>query len=107
MHELGPDDDGTTVFVPAGSAIDIVLPANATTGYLWGAVEVPDVLDGVTDELVPAGSGRPGAGGEHRFRFVGAGSGSGDLTLVLRRPWERDTEAIDRFTVRVTVWPED
>lgn len=90
-REAGPEnvyiadeaDSGQTVTMGIGDMLQITLPENQSTGYLWSVV--------TNDEAVLKTSGEPayevesdaeGAGGHKTFMFEGAAAGTSILRLV-------------------------
>jgi predicted secreted protein len=45
----------------------------------------------------------PGAGGLRRFFFRAKGEGSTTLTLINKRAWQRDDQAIDTFKLGIRI----
>lgn len=101
MIVLRSTDDATEVALEPGATFDVTLPENATTGYQWQIHEQPDGVELISDEPIPPADLRPGAGGEHRFRFHVRGEPAGPLTLELRRSWESEREPEQRFSVTI------
>jgi len=104
---LDAGDNGSQVELNPGQVLEVTLVSNPTTGYSW---EVSDVDETVLAQLgevefqqAPS-EGEPvtGAGGTETFRFASA-TGETTLTLVYHRPWEKDVEPLEIFTVQVVV----
>jgi inhibitor of cysteine peptidase len=98
---LTRQDSGRTVAVHPGDTVSISLPENPSTGYRW-------LLERSNEEvLLPVGAryvhgdGAPGRGGERIWTFAAAGEGKARLSLALRRPWEKNASAADRFEITV------
>ncbi len=98
------DDSGQTVTMAAGDALQIVLPENPTTGYVWSVV--------TNDEAVLASSAEPayevdsdaiGAGGVKTFMFRAAAPGTSVLRLVNARAQETAVEPSRVFELTVQV----
>lgn len=104
---LGAADNGRQVELSSGQVLVVTLASNPTTGYSW---EVSEVDEAVLTQLGEAefrqapAEGEPvtGAGGTETFRFAAA-AGETTLTLVYHRPWEKDVEPLETFTVQVVV----
>lgn len=102
-------DPAVPIHVAAGSEFEIVLAANATTGYQWALAGSlpPDVVRRLSNEYepdpAPAG-GEPlaGTGGRERWRFRAVGPGQAVIPLVLRRTWEADAP-VDTARFQVVV----
>jgi inhibitor of cysteine peptidase len=104
---LGAEDEGTLVELSPGQVLEVTLASNPTTGYSW---EVSEVVESVLTQMGEAeflealkeSEQLVGAGGTETFRFASA-TGETTLTLVYHRPWEKDVEPLETFTVQVVV----
>ena len=104
---------GATVAAQAGDRIELHLPENPTTGFLWEVSATPDGIRLLGSELSLGQPLTPGAGGERTFVFVvddmgvdeaadtGAGADARELQLVLRQPWDAATPPERTFVVSV------
>lgn len=101
MTVVGPDDRGSTVLLEQGGTVEIRLPENASTGYVWAVVDAPGGLELVDDGVTLPGQLRPGAEGEHWFRFLAHPGARGAVELELRRPWDERADAAERFDVEI------
>ncbi len=104
---LGAEDDGSEVELAAGQTLEVTLESNPTTGYGWEVSEVDGAVlaqegEAQFQEAPTEGEQVVGAGGVQTFRFT-ASPGETTLTLVYRRPWEKDVDPLETFTVHVTV----
>ena len=97
--------DEPTVRARRGDELVILVSENASTGYVWEVDSLPEFLQLVSDESHYATSAAPGQAGERRFAFLAAETGTGEITLLLSRPWEpaKAPEAVR--SVMVTVEP--
>ena len=101
---FGDKDNGTSVAVQGGARITIGLKENPTTGYRWTISSVDEVfLQPEGNEFLPPDQTTPGAGGLRRFFFRAKGEGSTTLTLINKRAWQRDDQAIDIFKLGVRI----
>jgi predicted secreted protein len=91
-------DDGSTVVVPRGDTLEVVLPQNASTGYRWEMNPAAGLVV-VEDRVLPPSSEHPGAGG--RRLFVLRVDDPGVVVAHLRRRWEPPEAAAQSYTVRV------
>jgi predicted secreted protein len=111
LIEVTDSDDGSTISLSPGEVVELVLDENATTGYLWSIAQRPDGLHLEDDGFYLPGEARPGAGGQHWFRFhversderssETEGSVEGTLVAELRRPWDPDGPAERMFRVTI------
>jgi inhibitor of cysteine peptidase len=102
-------DSGKTVAVAAGKSFDLVLKANATTGFQWqvkkidgDAVEQVGKDDYIPDEHAP---GIVGVGGRAVFHFKVTKGAKTKIELVYLRPWEKDTPPVKTFEVTIDSAP--
>lgn len=101
---LTAHDNGRQIEIHRGQALNISLPGNPSTGYIWQLDEV--------DEQILLQKGKPnfepksnevGAPGLQTFRFQAVETGETILRLVYRRPWEDDVKPLQVFSIRVSV----
>jgi inhibitor of cysteine peptidase len=97
-------DNGAQVQVERGAKITIELKENPTTGYRWMISSIDEAfLVPADDTFVPPDQKTPGAGGLRRFFFRAKSEGSTTLTLINKRAWQRDDQAIDTFKLRIRI----
>jgi inhibitor of cysteine peptidase len=89
------------VMAVPGDRIILRIPENATTGYEWAVDQVDGPLEVESNELVPPGDARPGAGGERVIVLGVRETGEARVVLSHRRSWE--AEPIDRRELAVTI----
>jgi inhibitor of cysteine peptidase len=98
-------DSGKTVAVASGKSFDLVLKANATTGFQWqiDKIESDAVQQVGKDEYVPDkhAPGIVGVGGKAIFHFNAAKAAKTKIRLVYVRPWEKDTPPVKTFEVTI------
>jgi inhibitor of cysteine peptidase len=99
---LGEKDAGRVVEIGAGQQFTVRLPSNATTGFRWVVADAGPVTQvGESVYKAPQDSGVVGAGGTEVFTFKTDASGSGELQLEYRRPWEKSAAAEKTWSVTV------
>ena len=97
-------DNGASAQVQRGAKITIELKENPTTGYRWTISSIDQVfLQPEGDEFVPPDQTTPGAGGLRSFFFRAKGAGSTALTLISKRAWQRDDQAVDTFKLIIRI----
>ena len=97
-------ENGASVDVQRGAKITIELNENPTTGYRWTIRSIDKVfLEPEGDEFLPLGQATPGAGGRRRFFFRAKGAGSTALTLISKRAWQRDDQAVGAFNLIICI----
>ncbi len=99
------NDNGQTVMMGAGDALQISLPENRSTGYIWSIVTNDEAVLRPTDEPSYAIEGEPlpGAGGRVTFYFTAVAAGEVSLQLINARPAETAVEAVETFALLVRV----
>ncbi|MGD0710455.1 MAG: C1 family peptidase [Bacteroidales bacterium] len=99
-----------TINLSTDQVLEIQLPRKASTGYIW--CEATTSTDKVISKSVAqigegefihdATQGRlKGGSGTQIIRYVGTSQGTTVLSLELRRPWEKNSPAIDSYTISV------
>jgi predicted secreted protein len=99
------NDNGQTVTMAAGDALQISLPENRSTGYVWSIVTNDEAVLRPADEpaYVIEGEPLPGAGGRVTFTFTAVGAGEVSLQLINARPAETAVEPVQTFALSVRV----
>ena len=105
MLELTQADNGKSVDARPGDLIIIRLPENPTTGFRWTVDKVdPLCVEAQGSSFSPPRDGAVGGGGERTFSFQVKGEGgTGNIGLKLKRQWEADASAAERYSVTVKV----
>lgn len=90
--KLTKADSGRTISVSIGQRVEVVVPANATTGYRWSFQCEPEAaLEAIgKPEYVPDQPVQTGSGGRERYRFRALRAGKATIRFEYRRSWERD-----------------
>jgi inhibitor of cysteine peptidase len=101
-------DQGKTFEARPGDIIRIHLAENfAGTGYAW---EADPVNDQIIEPQKPRFSGAPGTGigggGTRIFPFEAKSPGTVKIQLKLRKGWEPEDAASDRFGVTIRILEE-
>lgn len=107
--------NGQTINLATDQVLQVNLPRKAATGYIWCESNTSDdkIISrsieqiGESDFNVEAASGTLkgkvmlGQSGTQIIRYTGNSQGTTELTLELKRPWEKDNPAIDYFTITI------
>lgn len=97
-------DNGASVEVQCRAKITIELKENPTTGYRWTISSIDEVLlEPEGDEFLPPDQATPGAGGLRKFFFRAKGAGSTALTLISKRAWQRDDQAVGAYNLAIRI----
>jgi inhibitor of cysteine peptidase len=99
------DDAGREMQLKKSQTLVVTLEGNPTTGYSWEVAEPLDeqVLRQVGEAEFKAESDLVGAGGEQILRFEAVNTGRMTLKLVYHRPWEKDVEPLETYSIQVVV----
>ena len=93
---------GSRLNLAVGDKLEVRLPGNPTTGYVWKATTAPLLLLQQGGAVHRSDSQRSGSGGTTSFTFVAAGEGDGLLDLAWLRPWEKDKPPLKTCRIRLT-----
>ena len=97
-------DSGQAINVGANQEFIIALSSNPTTGFQWqeshdeAALELVEKTYKLGEQ---AEEGMVGAGGIDYFRFKALKTGTTEITIVYKRPWEKDSIDQKVFTVNI------
>ena len=99
------DDDGREMQFKKGQTLVVTLEGNPTTGYTWEVAETLDeqVLQQVGEPEFKAESEALGAGGVQILRFEAVNAGKTTLKLIYHRPWEKDVDPLQSYSIQVVV----
>ncbi len=99
------DDAGREKQLKKGQTLVVTLEGNPTTGYSWEAAEPLDeqVLQQAGEPEFTQESDLIGAGGVQILRFEAVNAGKFTLKLVYHRPWEKDVEPLETYSIQVVV----
>jgi inhibitor of cysteine peptidase len=99
------DDAGREMQLKKGQTLVVTLEGNPTTGYSWEVAEPLDeqVLRQAGEAEFKAESDLVGAGGVQILRFEAVNAGQITLKLVYHRPWEKDVEPLEAYSLQVVV----
>jgi len=97
-------DNGQTVTMGVGDVLQVMLPENQSTGYLWAVVTNDEAVLRPSDEpAYDIDSDAEGAGGTETFLFEAAGAGTSVLRLVNARQQETAVEPAATFELTIQV----
>jgi inhibitor of cysteine peptidase len=95
-------DAGTTIRIPVGTVVDVALPGNPRSGYIWqrrqgdsGGIEAVGAA-----RFEPAG-GVPGQGGLIHLQFRVVRVGATVLWLAYQRPFQSDAAPERTFSLTI------
>jgi len=94
-------DDGRALVVPVGTRLDLNLAETVSTGYRWVAASGDPTRLVPTDTRRDTPPGPPGQGGRVIFSYQVIAPGETTLAARYERPWERESSAARRVTIRI------
>jgi inhibitor of cysteine peptidase len=105
MISVSDTDNGKHLDLKLGEVLSIVLPENATTGYVWELADPDASLFSLSNKGSRYTEGTIGAAGQAWFVIRADKTGTGEIRLIHRRPWQDANTALATFTLSVRVQP--
>ncbi len=104
---LGAEDDGRQIELKEDQLLVITLEGNPSTGYMWQVEEIDEkILRQVGEIEFQSLSPLLGAPAKEILRFQPLEEGQTTLKLLYRRPWEKEIEPAETFSIQLqTVGP--
>ncbi len=98
-------DAGTPVEMVKGQMLLVRLESNPTTGYQWMVGGNPAPVEFVRSDFAadPHSKNPVGAGGTQTLQLVAKATGTAQLKLEYRRPWEKNVAPARTVTFSVVV----
>lgn len=97
-------DNGQTVTMGLGDVLQVMLPENPSTGYVWAVVTNDEAVLRPSDEpAYESDSDAIGAGGTKTLLFEAVGAGASVLRLVNARQQETAVEPAATFELTIQV----
>jgi inhibitor of cysteine peptidase len=101
--KLSENDSGKTVEISVGGELEVALPGNPTTGYMWEVSSLDsNVLKLDNTEFVADGKAI-GAGGVEVIKFHAISAGKSDVKLIFHRSFEPNIPPSKTFAVTVII----
>jgi len=94
------------VILAVGDVVEISLAENPSTGFRWELKDKPKPACSLVKSWFESAAGPPGKGGTRRWQFQAVHSGTGEISLEYRRPWEQGTPPGRTFHLTVQVRKE-
>jgi inhibitor of cysteine peptidase len=95
--------DGRQIDLPVSEVLEVRLAENPTTGFRWHLVADGSPPCTVLGDSYEASSRRPGAGGQHVWRFRATRPGEAAIELRYARAWQGEAPAGRRYALRLRV----
>lgn len=103
VMKLTENDSGKTVELQVGDELEIALPANPTTGYVWEVSSVDSAVLKLDKSDFFAGDKMIGSGGTTVMKLHAITSGSSSVKLIYHRPFERNKPPLKNFSIHVQI----
>jgi len=102
---LGERDDGASIALTPGESVTVILPENASTGYVWAVAEADPALVsvGAPRAAYAAPPGMVGGPGTASFTLIARAPGATTVALKRWRPWEGEAGVVQRWQVRLSI----
>ena len=97
-------DNGKSFDLLKGDTLVIEIPEIPTTGYKWEIEEIDNKVIEFSESIfsISLDSGI-GGGGLRKYYFKILSSGMTKIQLSLRRKWESDNSAVDKFEINICI----
>ena len=103
MNVITEVDNGKTIILKSGEALEIRLNENASTGFTWLEEITPnDVLTLEKEDFIQNNL-TPGGNTVHQWVYKGKKTGQKRIKFVYQRPWVKDQPAEKEFEIIVRV----
>jgi inhibitor of cysteine peptidase len=99
-------DEGKTIELKPGQALQIVLDANRTTGFSWSVEKIDTALLSLVGQPVYTTDAKPGVvgvGGTETWNLLAVGAGEQALKFVYRRSFEPNVSPARVFSFNVRI----
>ena len=101
--KLSENDSGKTVEICVGDELEVVLPANPTTGYIWEVNSLdPNLLSQSKADFF-ANDNAIGAAGMEIIKLHAIAAGTSVVRLIFHRPFEQNMPQLKTFEVTVII----
>jgi inhibitor of cysteine peptidase len=101
--KLSENDSGKTVEICVGDELEIMLPGNPTTGYVWEVDSLASTVLELGKAHFIASDNAIGAGGMEVIKFHAIAAGTGVIKLLFHRPFEQNMPPLKTFNVTVII----
>jgi inhibitor of cysteine peptidase len=103
VMKLTENDAGKTFELRVGDDLEIALPANPTTGYVWEVSSLePTVLKQDKAEFLP-GDNAIGSGGMDVIKLHAINEGKSELAFIYHRPFEKNKPPLNTFEINLII----
>jgi predicted secreted protein len=103
MMKLTENNSGKTVELRIGDELEITLPGNPTTGYVWEVSSLDTALLKQENPAFLPADKSIGSGGLAVMKLHAIGEGCGELKLIYHRPFEQNNPPLKIFKITVII----
>jgi inhibitor of cysteine peptidase len=102
---VSKSENGKQIEITKGELIRIQLPATPGAGYAWELTEIDEqILKQEGESQFQTADPNIVGGSEYQtFLLKAENTGRTNLELVYRRPWEKDVDPLETFTLTVII----
>lgn len=101
--KLSENDAGKTVEISVGDELEIAVPGNPTTGYVWEVSSHDANVLKLTNAGFYADNMAIGAGGVEIIKFHAIAEGKSELKLIFHRPFEHNMPPLKTFEATISI----
>lgn len=101
--KLSENDAGKTVEMSVGDELEIAVPGNPTTGYVWEVSSHDANVLKLTNAGFYADNMAIGAGGVEIIKFHAIAEGKSELKLIFHRPFEHNMPPLKTFEATISI----
>jgi len=101
--KLTENDSGKTVEIRVDDELEVILPGNPTTGYVWEVSSLDSSILRLNKSEFLASDKAIGSGGMEIIKFHAFASGTSEVRLIFHRPFEQNIPPLKTFEVTVII----
>ena len=101
--KLSENDSGKTVEIHVGDELEVILPGNPTTGYVWEVSSLDSTVMRLDKSDFFASDKAIGSGGMGIIKFHAIATGTSPLKLIFHRPFEQNMAPLKTFEVTIII----
>lgn len=101
--KLNENDSGKTVEMRVGDELEVILPGNPSTGYVWEVSSLDSTVMRLDNSDFFADDKAIGAGGMEIIKFHAIDAGTSPLKLIFHRSFEQNMAPLKTFEVTIII----
>jgi inhibitor of cysteine peptidase len=104
MKIFNESANNRAMVIAKGEDFRVELKSNPTTGFRWEMGKLDrKKFKPVKSGYIPEKTGLIGSGGVEWWEIKAVGKGKGTVSLLYRRPWEKETPPLKTFQVNIRI----